>query len=76
MKTVIRLVTEDPINRDESGKPKWVYNDYLSTTVITVNNIQKPVSEVNVQDTIGAGQVLKVVTFEYGDDENPQVLAA
>jgi hypothetical protein len=76
MKNVTRLVTEDPINKDAKGEPKWVLNDYLSDTIITVNNIQKPASEAIVDDTISQGKVIKVVTFEYNDDENPQVLAA
>lgn len=76
MKNVTRLVTEDPINKDKKGDPKWVYNDYLSDTVITVNNLPKPASEVLADDTISQGKVVKVVTFEYNDDENPQVLAA
>jgi hypothetical protein len=76
MKNVTRLVTEDPINKDSKGQPKWVYNDYLSDTVITINNLQKPASEALSDDTISQGKIIKVVTFEYNDDENPQVLAA
>jgi hypothetical protein len=76
MKNVTRLVTEDPINKDKNGDPKWVFNDYMADTLISVNNLQKPASEALVDDTISQGKVIKVITFEYNDDENPQVLAA
>lgn len=72
MKTVKRLVTED-----NSPKPKPVYNDYLSTTVVSINSLQKTAADAEIGDTLdGKGKIVNIATFEYGDNENPEVIAA